>query len=447
MATRLGTTGSNGYNNVRNGNYNSNNGNNVKRIPMFRVQGLQAEFPNTKTSIKGVILPAFDPSLDEEDQYRPMSVGSYRDTTQAPDSEGNFPLSAWSVTFEAYTFYGNSMQHFISPRAANRPDPLGDLRSYLWQRHTEGDDSLQHLTIMPQNEDWRTFKLAIPKPQSLTLLNIWGTGSNPKATDARTEKNRVLALKNAPWEKLIAELNTERPASVKTARDPEYDSYLLGDVTNPERAVEFITAAHEFTTSKNTKFTAVCMDFGSLVPNPAGGKMYRCKETRIPVEALAGRYDLDNADTFLYVPTYEEITQMLIDDGLIPHDLIREVCVPNCSKPVTFPDDAVSGSTSVAPAAAPAAAPVTQAPVMPGASPEIAPVMPAAPTSGILADDPDDDIPYGDAPVTAPMGDLSPEEEAELKQLQAALTADVASFTADKILRLNELISRSVKAN
>lgn len=445
MATRLGTTGSNGYNNVRNGNYSSNNSNSVKRIPMFRVQGLQAEFPNTKTSIKGVILPAFDPSLDEEDQYRPMSVGSYRDTTQAPDSDGNFPLSAWSVTFEAYTFYGNSMQHFISPRAANLPDPLCDLRNHLWQRHNDGDDSLQHLTIMPQNADWRTFKLAIPKPQSLTLLNIWGTGSNPKATDAGVEKNRILALKTAPWEKLVAELNTERPASVKTARDPEYDGYLLGDITNPERAVSFVTAAHEFTTSKNTKFTAVCMEFGSLVPNPAGGKMYRCKETRIPAEALTGRYDLDNTDAFLHIPTYEEITQMLIDDGLIPHDLIREVCVPNCSKPVTFPDEATAESSN------PAAAPVTVTPAAVPADTKPQPVLPQAPvvpqTSSLLADDPTDDIPYEDTPATVKMGDLSPEEEAELKQLQAMLTTDVASFTPDKLTRLNELISRSVKAN
>lgn len=458
MANRVTTTGSFGYQNAQRRNFGSGDSG-VKRIPMFHKKGLFAEFLNTKQTISGVILPAFDPSVDEQDAYRQSSVGSYRADDGIFDEDGNFPLSAWSVSLGTYSFFGKSMQHFVSPRVLNRPDPIVDLRKYIYDRSQSGDTSLNYLRSIPQNANWREYTVALPDAQPMVYLNYWGTGTNPKAQDVNTVKNRVLVIKGAVWKAIETDLNKERPASVTTPRDAGWPQYLYGDVTHPAHALEFTSQVREFVSHNNKSYTSAALSFGSLVGNPAGGKLLQCKTVQIPDEALTGRYDLADCDNCIYIPSYEEITQMLVDDGLVPHWLIKEVCVPNCKTPITFPGEEPEETYQEATPATPALAAkglatakkLGAAPVMPA----VTPVQPVQKGS-LFQEDPDDDIPMGDpipvAPVTAvsavetaapaPTSSLNAAEEAELQSLLAILNTNPGQMTPESSTRLSQLLSK-----
>lgn len=454
MATRVTTTGSFGFQNAQRRNYGNANEPAIKRIPMFHIKGLFAEFLNTKQNISGVILPAFDPSMEETDSARQLSVGSYRVDDGTYDADGNAYLSAWSVSMDSYVFYGNSMQNFISPKVIGRPDPIVDLRIEVYRRIKEGDESLRYLMTIPQNADWRDTKLALPNPQTMVYMNIWGTGSNAKAQDAGAVRNRILAVKGAVWQAVESDLNKERPASVAVARDAEWPQYLYGDVTNPAHAVEFTSQVREFKSRNNSSYTSSALSFGNLVGNPAGGKLLQCKTVQIPAEALQGRFDITNCDTCFYIPTYDEIVQMLVDDGLVPHWLIKEVCVPNCKEPITFPGEGVVNPAPAAPIAAPVTAP-SVAPVQttvaaPVAAPAPAPVVaptptptpapaPVQPQGGLFQDDPNDDIPMGDAPAA---GSLTAEEQAELQALFTKLNTNAGSMLPEDSIRLSQLLAK-----
>lgn len=455
MANRVTTTGSFGYQNAQKRNFGAGGGSGVKRIPMFHHKGLFAEFLNTKQTVSGVILPAFDPSIDEQDAYRQSSVGSYRADDGIFDEDGNFPLSAWSVSLGTYSFFGKSKQHFVSPKVLNRPDPIVDLRKYIYDRSQSGDSSLMYLRSIPQNADWREYTVALPDAQPMVYLNYWGTGTNPKAQDVNTVKNRVLVLKGAIWKAIETDLNKERPASVATPRDADWPQYLYGDVTHPAHALEFTSQVREFVSRNNKSYTSAALSFGSLVGNPAGGKLLQCKTVRIPEEALTGRYDLADCDNCIYIPSYEEITQMLVDDGLVPHWLIKEVCVPNCKTPITFPGEEPEETYQEATPATHASAPVmpaaAAAPVMPAAAPvQSVQTVQTVRKGSLFQEDPDDDIPMGDpAPVSAattaaptPTSSLTAAEEAELQSLLAILNTNPGQMTPDSSTRLSQLLSK-----
>lgn len=449
MATRLNTTGSKGYTNVQDRTYRESTGS--KRIPMFKTKDTSLEFLNGKVEIKGVILPAFDPSLNENDASRPLSYGSYRDT-DAVNANGDYELSAWSVSVEGYNFMGNSMQTFISPSILRQDDPIIDLRKHIYNLRKDGDETYMNLVARPAKADWREFKLALPSTQTMVLINFWGTGGNAKADDVAEKKNRVLMLKPTAWGQLMDDLNKERPASVRVPRDPENADYLLGDVTHPDHALEFTTKAIEAKGRTGNTFQAVIVDFGNLVAAPGGGKQLNCKEVTIPENILAGRLDLADCDNVLHIPTYDEIVDMLIEDGMVPFDLINLVCGPKCSKPLQPKEGSAGNATSeVRPARA--AAPV----IASSAGPEL-PKSPAPITvekvaveesnlpSYLREDDPDDDIPYGDSSSQATTTGLTPAEEVELDAIMAKLKDP--TFIADPVkaqpvlARMTELMTK-----
>ena len=449
MATRLNTTGSKGYTNVQDRTYRESSGS--KRIPMFNTKGASLEFLNGKTEIKGVILPAFDPTLNENDASRPVSYGSYRDM-DAVNANGDYELSAWSVSVEGYNFMGNSMQTFISPSILRQDDPIIDLRKYIYNLRKDGDETYMNLVERPAKVDWREFKLALPGTQTMVLINFWGTGGNAKADDVAEKKNRVLMLKPTAWGHLMDDLNKERPASVRVPRDPEHADYLLGDVTHPDHALEFTTKAIEAKGRTGNTFQAVIVDFGNLVAAPGGGKQLNCKEVTIPENILAGRLDLADCDNVLHIPTYDEIVEMLIEDGMVPFELINLVCGPKCSKPLQ-PKEGSAGNASPEARPANTAAPV----IASSAGPELPPP-PASITvekvaveepkmpSYLREDDPEDDIPYGDSASQDATTGLTPAEEVELEEIMAKLKDP--TFIADPVkaqpvlARMTELMAK-----
>ena len=128
---------------------------------------------------------------------------------------------------------------------------------------------------------------------------------------------------------------------------------------------------------------------------------------------------------------------MLIEDGMVPFDLINLVCGPKCSKPLQ-PKEGSAGNSAPEVRPARTAAPV----IASSAGPELPPSPASITVEKVAAeapelppylreDDPEDDIPYVDAPLQTATTGLTPAEEVELEEIMAKLKDP--TFIADPV--------------
>lgn len=358
--TRL-AGGSAGYHKVDENTYEGN------RISMFRDPDVNPVFLSSTKQITGYILPGFNPALAEFDEARPMSVCSYRDASVVDPETDNPAFTSWFVSVPGYNFYGTGKNTFISPRAVGQPDPIFDCRMEVYRRRKQGDESLMHLVNRPTS-----YKDPHPLPGTvtLTMFNAVCPPTNEKERD-QSVKNRILILKKAATRKLFADLDMPRPVSVTTPVDADWPTFLLGDITNPQHALYFTSATGRL--DNGTEYPA--LDFGKVMYVDAQTSRIDCHSTQVPAQYLQGRYDLCDVTKTVYIPTYEELVELLVSEGLVPYELIEAVCADKCNKFPTKPSrTAASAPVSHTPTASPSAyAPVAVSMPTPAPAPMPAP--------------------------------------------------------------------------
>lgn len=423
------TTGAESYEKVK----DSNNWDNQRRINMFKVNGLYPMFLRSGKQFNGLILPAFDSSLDEFDSSRPSSYEPYRSSDLQDKNTGFGAFTGWFTSLLGYCYYGTGKSTFVSPKTVSEKDPIHDLRDYVYNLNkTMGDSTYMDLV---EPKDPRNYVTPLPRASRIALVNVWAGTTNEKAKD-QSVTNRVLVLREQAFTKLRKDLDTLRPVTVDTPSDPDFPMFLYGDITSPKiGALQFSTMMY---TPENGGFAGPALDLGKLTHK--GGGMQSITTTRVPVtEAmLRGRYDLADADNVLHIPTYEEIVDLLIEEGLVPYELLQRVCSPNYngSFPAN-PSAAVSRAAKVqssTPEATKEGATIrsknihTEAPVAAPYEPVSTPAIPAARNEDLFDGD--------ELPGLAPMDDAPPAftesqsgsdwsdaDEAKLTELQKKIEA------------------------
>lgn len=499
--TRLKTFGSVGFNTVE---ANSEWGSDSTRIEMFKVKDLYPTFLKANSPVRGFVLPGFDPSLDLSDAARPMSFGPYRDINLV-DHKTNLPsFTDWVYFVSGYTFYGNSNSSFLSPSNIGMVDPIVELRKHVYRLKYNNPQEFKKYEFLLSPGTKKEDKKALPNISTLALMNVWCANPNEKAKDAGVVTNRVLVLKNTAFEKLSADLNEYQPSGLSAPRDHAWPMFLRGDITNPAQALEW----HISTYVGSNGFQTNVLDFGSVSMVPGGQMVFNCRAAQIPAEALRGRYDLGDLDNVVHVPTTEEVINLLVEDAIIPYELICDVCgrfvdsMPEKKASAKYPAPAAAPAqpaypqyqpqyqpqqpapTPIAqpqalpgivsapsyaqpaqpyvpqPAYQPQYQPQQQYPQQPAYQPQYQPQQPqyqpqqpaaytpapqqpvgpaAAPVSPLLQDDPNDDIPYGDAPATASssksttedLSKLTPEEAARYTEIMEAISTGVSLPVSD----------------
>ena len=467
----------------------------AKRINMFKINGLYPMFPRLNSPVRGYILPSFDLSLNDNDESRPLSVVPYRDSGVTDPKTYMPAFTGWFVGVKGYTYFGKNGSTFVSPIQNKKPDPIIMLRDEIKRRVELGETSLAPLVSNGKTMKERAY---LPGVSGLVLMNVWSTNTNEKAKDASICKNRVLVLKATAYSKLLKDLDELHPGGIAAPRDPNWPMFLRGDVTNPANALEWGICSH---TAENG-FTGAALELGRVAMS--GTTMtFQGRSSALPMEALAGRYDIGNFVTTLHIPEPEEVIELLVHEDVVPYDIICDVCGHLVDQ--MPPRKAGAKSASAAPAAYQTSAPqqpvyqqpqrpqqpvyqqpqqpVYQQPAyqqpayqqpqqpayqQPAYQQPQQPVYPQQPAyqpqpqqpiyqqpvyqqpvsqSPLLQEDPDDDIPYGDAPSAAPAptpapahktGNLTPEEEEELKRLTEGLMG-TGSLSIDELKRLKEL--------
>ena len=284
---------------------------------------LQSSIPtvslSTKTSPRGYILPAFNSNMSPRDTQYATSHESYRIPNTVDRDTGEPKFSAWYYTLPCYDFFGKGYHSFISPTAFGMGDPINDLRRHIFSLRKYSSDiqfmylvSKDYWTNQEDKNDYKK-KVALPNAQKYTFINVWADSGSERDTEF---KNRVLILKPGAAKELFKTLNAERSLRDGASNDLLWPDYKIGDITNPDPAPMF--GVKLIPTETNANITFPVLAFGT---SPNYGKLTD--------EMLRGRYALDD-DNVLYVPTYDEIVQILLDNGEVPYDLLRQVCKNNC---------------------------------------------------------------------------------------------------------------------
>lgn len=303
--------------------YNSASGSGGKGpyMSVFRDKDIRVEFP--KEGHKGVIMPAFS-DLNPEDAAYKTSVAPYRIAGTIDETRHTECFTSWYSQLKMYTFYGTSKCSFIScveyvDNEGNHPwkwDPIMDVRNSIYKSVKDIEDSpLKHLVKSGKS---RNDIVWLPRAKDAMLINVLCAPSYEKAKDKSV---RVFPMILGPMSaaKLLDDLDEGSRRSATKLVDENWPDYKLGDPTNPLRPLQFKGAS--FPSDNGGSYTG--LKFSDDTDKFGSDVVVADKLTKAQ---LSERLDLMDIENVLYIPTYEEQTDFLVEVREIPYDLIREAC-------------------------------------------------------------------------------------------------------------------------
>jgi hypothetical protein len=357
--------------------------------------GVQVLYPgDKKPGLQIRILPSHDENMDPNDPAFARSVVPYRDR-ELLTNDGHLKFSGWFATLQAYDYVGNGELNFLSRSMLpadlpeqERMDPMHHLRTYAWNT-----PAYKHLASKPpptgDAEKDKYARAVLQRPSNPVIYNVLA-----KWQGENTPKNFVAKCSLTAHDFLEKQLNAYRPAHMAQPHDPDYPNYLLGDVTHTHLGLTAQFIKHQVSNTGSPPWTFV------YTPNigQATADTFRSAWALQSWEQLEKRRYLMSSDT-LYFPTYQELVDILIDDGFLNAypDLVARACGAHCNvpvgRPVSFQSATTGGNFAPPPADdIPMSFPPASAPQAPAFS---APQAPAAPPSFA-------------PPVTAPLPSFAP---------------------------------------
>lgn len=324
------------YNNAGGG------GSNGPALHMFHDKSLQVEF--AKDGHKGIIMPSFAVDLHPDDKAYMTSVAPYRIVGSKDDERETECFTPWYNQLKAYTFYGKSKCHFFScveyiDDDGNHPwrwDPIMDMRNEVYKMSDKLENNpLGHL-IKPKGKNDITW---LPRAADVMLMNVLCKPTYDKAKD-KSERVRIMLLKQMAGAKLLDDLDCNSLRSAKTLVDENWPDYKLGDVTNPLRPLQFTGA--KMVGDTGIEYTGIVF---SDEKNKLGSDVV--VREKLTKAQLSERYDLMDVENLIYIPTYEEMVDFLVQLHDIPYDLLESACADKYDG--TFPQRSAVKKTVSAP--------------------------------------------------------------------------------------------------
>ena len=276
------------------------------------------------------ILPAFDTSKmgtpDFETSYLP-----YRSKELPEDYKTKTPgFTPWFYVVQAYTWFGKGNQTFISPLSTAQPgqragvDPIRDIRNYC---EKSDDPQIRELTVD------KSFKERAPAPTT----RIFGLVNILLMTDINTKRtqNQVGIFTNA------AITDLKHKLSMRAGRNDEvisadWEDFIYGDITHP---VEGLAVTVKETSPEG----AESIRFAGAHFSDASGRLDGHQKWDISAtDALKNRYNIADDSEVTKVWSYDEVLEYVVQDGVIPYNVIEAACSPFAENGIPTPAATVS---------------------------------------------------------------------------------------------------------
>lgn len=277
-----------------------------------------------KEKMTGVLLPAFDESLDTCDEAHASSyVPCWTNVKDAPRAPKHFIPSPWAVPLMIYTFVGPENRHFLAP--ANRTkmicgmmqqpdpadlrDPFNDLRSYI-RNNKEYDQASKDYYLKGSATASALVPARSTRFMSFAKIRTRDDNAPRIAILSRTSTCHDFEITQMRW----------GPEEGRPPRSDRFRQYLLGDPTDPDGAL--VWYVDKFLVDKKdpqeTNVIRWTEHIEMLPENPA--------TMPITHEDLLKRF-LFVDDTCWNIPTYQEMLDVLIDEMTdIDMELIKAAC-------------------------------------------------------------------------------------------------------------------------
>jgi len=273
-------------------------------------------FPSADNSVKGRVLPSYDFSLNPNDAAFAESWGPYRDKDLISAS-GHPAFNYWFYDqFEVYRFWGPQNRSFISPRtkvrmgAATRReilDPIDRMNDIVRKNPGKWSTMAPHIK---SSGDLKVFKPLLLLPSEIGFCNFFGT-----AGDDVEPGNFLIGMSGGGFQYIMNQLQKFTVPGT-TPRDPNWPTYLLGDVTHPTTGLK--------AWSGQKSLSAAGRPANVLLFSTKEDFLSGHEELPVDVNALKGRRNFLDLDNVMHIPSLEEMVEWIVEVPEIPIELLRE---------------------------------------------------------------------------------------------------------------------------
>ena len=285
----------------------------------FFQKGVKYLIPSEKKRISGRILPARDPNLSANDASWLTSVIPYRDVLSGyMDSDTKTPkFNAFWGNIKCYSFWGRLQACITSPQTlkyvhgasvSDQADPIEDCRIYCKKHGDEMFGLVKASTLIDKIPNSRE-KPPIPHAQDKSVFNMYC------AEERGQWDTQLVVVAGQAVEDLKKKLSWYTTTMQVGPHDPNFPSFLFGDVTNP--ATGLLATISPFTVGT---MTVNGFNFSIQDQTLEGYKVFPVGENE-----LKKRYNFLTPEV-LRIETYQDLVNFIVDDGTIPYELIQLAC-------------------------------------------------------------------------------------------------------------------------
>ena len=306
----------------------------------FFQNGVRHAFASGDRDIKGRILPAFDTSMSREDKAFSRSWVPYRnlaaDPSEYDEDTKSPPFSGWFQVFKGYRFFGKSSDSFISPLTLRGAVPDSESRCPVFDcfmKAKKAEPGSAWAALLKSDKGDKNDRGILPAPSVLAAVNMY------MSSEKGDWENAVFTMPQASLIDLKTKLCVLTPRSMPEPYDPDFPDFLFGDITNPKTGL-LVTG------TKLTLATNNAIKYNGFRIGRSDQKLDGAAPKAVSDDILARRWEL-MSDKTLKILTYQEIVNLLLDDGALPVDLIQEACSEfadvNVSRTRGIPADEAEG--------------------------------------------------------------------------------------------------------
>lgn len=326
----------------------------------------------------GYIMPSFDYySMLRADTAFAESHAPCWNVNQADGKNTvHYAATAWAIKLPFYLYHGPRGEHIISNRAmlipgliVNIPElgPLGmqdafwDLQDFIYRDRKMSRGEKDMYLKKPSLDA----SPAVPNVGSVFALNTVGS-----STDYPDLANTAMLIKPSAHEYVLQQMRWHAYADREEKfqpLDPRFPNYILGDVTDPARALPFYV--QKVNINDRTVNTPVFSEQVNCRPRDV-------RPLALTPDMLRNRVDFTDYNSWNWMP-YEEQVAMIIDSYMVPIEIIRAALGARAAIPARGRFESSTTTTSQ-PGMTPGGAPVHSGPPVMSAIPGMAPA-PQAP--------------------------------------------------------------------
>lgn len=297
----------------------------------FFKDGVQTQLisaPKEGHSLEVIILPSFDMAKGPSDfktsyvPYREQNSDLLDPITKTP------AFTSWAKSCKAYSYFGNSKQNFVSPLTGKayrgvkskrdnklryyppaHIDPIVDIANYIFFNKEKVDPATLRLITREEGQ-----VQALPRaPKSFVLSNAL------VSIDGGDWQFKVIAYSEMAYIDLINIL-AQMTGRSQVGVSPNFEDYLFGDITDP---ITGTILSVSLKSGNGISFAG----FNVSSDNRTLSGRKPIPQNLVNENILAKRVILNDTD-YLDVWSYQQIVDFLVEDGVVPINIIRDGTKP-----------------------------------------------------------------------------------------------------------------------